>query len=72
MTKLTDTFDPKLCEELTGYTFRDVISMYEDYERMAREFETIQNIGEYNRGWEQGRNDTMRAYGIKEEHHETV
>ena len=72
MPKLTDTFDPKLCEELTGYTFRDVISMYEDYERMAREFETIQNIGEYNRGWEQGRNDTMRAYGIKEEHHETV
>lgn len=69
MTKLTDTFNPESCEELTGYTFRDVISMYEDYERMAREFETIQNIGEYNRGWEQGRNDTMRAYGIKEENH---
>ena len=72
MPNLTDTFNPESCEELTGYTFRDVISMYEDYERMAREFETIQNIGEYNRGWEQGRNDTMRAYGIKEEHHETV
>lgn len=71
MPKLTDTFNPESCEELTGYTFRDVISMYEDYERMVREFETIQNIGEYNRGWEQGRNDTMRAYGIKEEHNET-
>ena len=70
MPKLTDTFNPESCEELTGYTFRDVISMYEDYERMAREFETIQNIGEYNRGWEQGRNDTMRAYGIKEEHND--
>ena len=69
MPKLTDTFNPESCEELTGYTFRDVISMYEDYERMARELETIQNIGEYNRGWEQGRNDTMRAYGIKEERH---
>ena len=50
MPKLTDTFDPKLCEELTGYTFCDVISMYEDYERMARELKAIQNIGEYNRG----------------------
>ena len=70
MPKLTDRFNPTICEELTGYTFRDIIAMYEDYERMAREFETIQNIGEYNRGWEQGRNDTMRAYGIKEKHHE--
>ena len=67
MPKLTDTFNPKSCEELTGYTFRDVISMYEDYERMARELEAIQNIGEYNRGWEQGRSDTMQAHGIKEE-----
>ena len=66
MPKLTDTFNPESCEELTGYTFRDVISTYEDYERMARELEAIQNIGEYNRGWEQGRSDTMRAYGIKE------
>ena len=68
MPNLTDTFDPKLCEEMTGYTFRDMIAMYEDYERMARELEAIQNIGEYNRGWKQGRSDTMRAYGIKEAH----
>ena len=59
MPKLTDTFNPESCEELTGYTFRDVISMYEDYERMAREFETIQNTGEYNRGWATG---TKRYY----------
>ena len=25
------------------------------------------DIGEYQRGWEQGRKDTMQAYGIKEE-----
>ena len=37
MAKLSDAFDPELCEELTGYTFRDVIAMYEDYERMAKE-----------------------------------
>ncbi len=70
MPKLTDSFNPTICEELTGYTFRDMIAMYEDYERMARELEAIQNIGEYNRGWEHGRNDTMRAHGIKEEHHD--
>ena len=66
MPKSTDTFNPELCDELTGYTFRDMIAMYEDYERMASELETIRNIGEYNRGWEQGRSDTMQAYGIKE------
>lgn len=70
MAELSDKFNPELCEELTGYTFRDVIAMYKDYERMAKELEAIQNIGEYNRGWEQGRSDTMRAYGIKEEHHD--
>ena len=67
MPNLLDTFTPELCEEMTGYTFRDMIAMYEDYERMARELEAIQNIGEYNRGWQQGRKDTMQAYGIKEE-----
>ena len=66
MPKSTDTFNPELCEEMTGYTFRDVISMYEDYERMAKEIEEIRNIGEYNRGWVQGRKDTMQAYGIRE------
>lgn len=66
MANLTGTFDPKLCEEMTGYTFRDVISMYEDYERMASELEAIRNIGEYQRGWHQGRKDTMQAHGIKE------
>ena len=66
----TDTFNPELCEEMTGYTFRDVISMYEDYERMAKDLEAIQNIGEYNRGWAQGRRDTMRAHGIKEAQNE--
>jgi hypothetical protein len=66
MANLTDTFSPELCEELTGYTFRDIIAMYEDYERMAKEIEEIRNIGEYNRGWVQGRKDTMQAYGIKE------
>lgn len=66
MPNLTDTFDPKLCEEMTGYTFRDVIAMYEDYERMAKELKAIQNIGEYQRGWYQGKKDTMQAYGIKE------
>ena len=45
--KTSDNFNPELCEELTGYTFRDVIAMYEDYERMASELEAIQNIGEY-------------------------
>ena len=67
MPNLTDTFDPKLCEEMTGYSFRDIIAMYEDYERMASEFEAIRNIGEYQRGWHQGRKDTMQAYGIKED-----
>jgi hypothetical protein len=51
---------------MTGYTFRDVIAMYEDYERMAKELKAIQNIGEYQRGWYQGKKDTMQAYGIKE------
>ena len=66
MPKLTDTFNPESCEEMTGYTFRDIIAMYEDYERMAKEIEEIRNIGEYNRGWVQGRKDTMQAYGIRE------
>ena len=66
MPKSTDTFNPELCEEMTGYTFRDIIAMYEDYERMAKEIEEIRNIGEYNRGWVQGRKDTMQAYGIRE------
>ena len=66
MPNLTDTFAPKLCEEMTGYTFRDMVAMYEDYERMASELEAIRNIGEYQRGWEQGRKDTMQAYGIKD------
>ena len=66
MPSLTDTFDPKLCEEMTGYTFRDMIAMYEDYERMASELEASRNTGEYQRGWHQGRKDTMQAYGIKE------
>lgn len=65
MAELSDAFNPESCEELTGYTFRDVIAMYEDYERMAKEYETIQNIGEYQRGWDQGRKDTMQAYGIE-------
>ena len=68
MPNLTDTFDPKLCEEMTGYTFREMIAMYEDYERMASELEAIRNIGEYQRGWHQGRKDTMQAHGIKEAH----
>jgi hypothetical protein len=66
MPKLTDTFNPESCEELTGYTFRDMIAMYEDYERMASELEASRNTGEYQRGWHQGRKDTMQAYGIKE------
>ena len=66
MPNLSDTFSPELCEEMTGYTFRDIIAMYEDYERMAKEIEEIRNIGEYNRGWVQGRKDTMQAYGIRE------
>ncbi len=66
MAELSDKFNPELCEELTGYTFRDVIAMYEDYERMAKELEAIQNIGECVRGWLQGKKDTMQAYGIKE------
>ena len=70
MPNLTDTFDPKLCEEMTGYTFRDMVVMYEDYERMASELEASRNIGEYQRGWHQGRKDTMQAYGIKEAQHE--
>lgn len=71
MAELTDRFNLTSCEELTGYTFRDIVAMYEDYERMAREFETIQNIGEYQRGWHQGRKDTMQAYGIKESENDT-
>ncbi len=67
MPNLTDTFDPKLCEEMTGYTFREMVAMYEDYERMAKDLEAIQNTGEYHRGWHQGRKDTMQAYGIKED-----
>jgi hypothetical protein len=67
MPETPDKFNPELCEEMTGYTFRDVIAMYEDYERMAKELEAIQNIGEYQRGWIQGKKDTMQAYGIKEE-----
>lgn len=67
MPKLTDTFSPELCEEMTGYTFRDMIAMYEDYERMAKDIVAIQDTGEYGRGWQQGRKDTMQAYGIKEE-----
>jgi hypothetical protein len=67
MPNLLDTFTPELCEEMTGYTFRDMIAMYEDYERMAKDLEAIRDIGEYGRGWQQGRSDTMRAYGIKEE-----
>lgn len=70
MPNLADTFDPKLCEEMTGYTFRDMVAMYEDYERMASELEAIRNIGEYQRGWHQGRKDTMQTYGIKEAQHE--
>lgn len=66
MAETSDKLNPELCEELTGYTFRDVIAMYEDYERMAKELEAIQNIGEYQRGWIQGKKDTMQAYGIKE------
>ena len=66
MAELTDRFNLTSCEELTGYTFRDVIAMYEDYERMAKEIEEIRNIGEYSRGWVQGRKDTMQAYGIRE------
>jgi hypothetical protein len=66
MAELTDRFNLTSCEELTGYTFRDIIAMYEDYERMAKEIEEIRNIGEYNRGWVQGRKDTMQAYGIRE------
>lgn len=67
MAELSDKFNSELCEELTGYTFRDVIAMYEDYERMAKELEAIRNIGEYQRGWHQGRKDTMQAYGIRED-----
>jgi hypothetical protein len=70
MAETSDKFNPELCEEMTGYTFRDVIAMYEDYERMAKELEAIQNIGEYQRGWCQGRKDTMQAYGIKEAQYE--
>ena len=32
---LTDTFDPKLCEEMTGYTFRDGCHV-QDYEHGKR------------------------------------
>lgn len=53
MAETSDKFNPELCEEMTGYTFRDMIAMYEDYiamyedyERMASELEEIQNIGE--------------------------
>lgn len=63
-------FDPKLCEEMTGYTFRDMVAMYEDYERMAKETKAIRDTGEYGRGWEQGRKDTMEVYGIKEAQYE--
>ena len=49
MAKLTDTFNPESCEELTGYTFRDVISMYEDYERMAKECEACAALKERTR-----------------------
>jgi hypothetical protein len=63
----SDAFNQQSCEELTGYTFREVITMYEDYDRMAKALEEIENIGEYQRGWYQGRKDTMQAYGIKED-----
>ena len=65
MAELADKFNPELCEELTGYTYCDIIAMYKDYERMAKEIEEIRDICEYNRGWEQCRSDTKRAYGIK-------
>lgn len=64
---MSEPFDPKICEEMTGYTFDEIISMYKDYDRMAKENEEIRNIGEYNRGWSDGRKDTMRAYGIQDE-----
>ena len=36
-------FDPSICEELIGYTFRDIVAMYKDYERMADFF--LKNSG---------------------------
>lgn len=64
MAELADVFNPESCEELTGYTFREVVAMYEDYEHMANELKAIRDIGEYQRGWDQGRKDTMQAYSI--------
>lgn len=62
MAELTDAFNQQSCEELTGYTFSDVIAMYEDYEHMAKELEEIRNFGEYLRGWYQGQRDTAMSY----------
>lgn len=38
--------------------------------RRMNSTEAIQNTGEYHRGWIQGREDTMKAYGIKEAHND--
>jgi hypothetical protein len=62
MPNLTDTFDPKLCAEMTGYTFRDVISMYEDYERMADFWLKNKGSDTFTMGWYEGQRDTLMAY----------
>ena len=62
-----EKFNLETCEELTGYKVWEVINMCKDYERMAKALEEISNDGEYLRGWKQGRKDTLRARGIKEE-----
>ena len=62
MPKLTDIFNPESCEELTGYTFRDVISMCEDYERMADFWLKNKGSDTFTMGWYEGQRDTLMAY----------
>lgn len=37
-------FDPETIEELPGYTVQDIVLMYEDYDRMAKENEMLHRV----------------------------
>ena len=60
--EMKQQFDPAICEELTGYTFDEIVAMYEDYERMADFWLKNKDSDTFTMGWYEGQRDTLMAY----------
>ena len=60
--EMKQQFDPAICEELTCYTFDEIVAMYEDYERMADFWLKNKGSDTFTMGWYEGQRDTLMAY----------